>query len=34
MCRAGGANDDPFIIQLADSNRAWLEHLPRNIINS
>jgi hypothetical protein len=39
MCRAGRANDDPFIIQflliyLADSARAWLDHLLRNIINS
>jgi hypothetical protein len=37
--RAGGANDDLFIIQflpiyLAKSARAWLDHLPRNAINS
>jgi hypothetical protein len=37
--RAGGANDDLFIIQflpiyLAKSARAWLDHLPRNTINS
>jgi hypothetical protein len=34
----GGANDDLFIIQflpiyLADSARAWLDHLPRNVID-
>jgi hypothetical protein len=39
VCRAGEVNDDPFIIQflpiyLVDSARAWLDHLPRNIINS
>jgi hypothetical protein len=39
MCRAGEANDDLFIIQfppiyLADSAGAWLDHLPRNAINS
>jgi hypothetical protein len=38
-CRAGGANDGPFIIRflpiyLADSAKAWLDHLLRNIINS
>jgi hypothetical protein len=38
-CKAGGANDDLFIIQflpiyLADSASAWLHHLPRNVINS
>jgi hypothetical protein len=38
-CRAGRANDDLFMIQvlpiyLADSSRVWLDHLPRNIINS
>jgi hypothetical protein len=38
-CRVGGANDDLFIIQflsiyLADSARAWLDHLPRNMIDS
>jgi hypothetical protein len=38
-CRAGGANNDLFIIQflpiyLAESARAWLDHLPRNAINS
>jgi hypothetical protein len=37
--RASGASNDPFIIQfipiyLSDSARAWLDHLPRNIINS
>jgi hypothetical protein len=36
--RAGGANDDLFIFQflpiyLAESTRAWLDHLPRNAIN-
>jgi hypothetical protein len=39
VCRAGGANNDLFIIQflpiyLADSARAWMDHLPRNIIDS
>jgi hypothetical protein len=39
MCRAGRVNDDLFIIQflpiyLLDSAMAWLDHLPRNIINS
>jgi hypothetical protein len=38
VCRAGGANDDPFInqllpIYLVDSTRAWLDNLPRNIID-
>jgi hypothetical protein len=38
MCSAGGVNDDLFIIQflqiyLADSIRAWLDHLPRNFID-
>jgi hypothetical protein len=38
-CREGGANDDLFIIQflpiyLANSTRAWLDHLSRNVINS
>jgi hypothetical protein len=37
-CRVGGANDDLFVIQfltiyLAESTRAWLDHLPRNTIN-
>jgi hypothetical protein len=37
-CRAGGADDDFFIIRhlplyLADSARAWLEHLPPRRIN-
>ena len=37
--QAGGANDDDFIIRnlplfLADSARAWLEHLPSNAIQS
>jgi hypothetical protein len=35
----GGADDDLFIIQflpiyLADSARAWLDHLTRNVIDS
>jgi hypothetical protein len=39
VCRAGGANKDLFIIQflpicLAESARAWLDHLPRNVMNS
>jgi hypothetical protein len=39
MCRAGGVNEDLFIIKflpiyLADSARAWLDHLPRNVIDS
>ena len=38
-CRAGGADDDLFTIQylplyLAESARAWLEHLPANNIHS
>jgi hypothetical protein len=37
-CRVGGADDDLFIIQflpiyLDDSARAWLDHLPRNMID-
>jgi hypothetical protein len=37
-CRAGRANDDLFTIQflpiyVANSARAWLDHLPRNIID-
>jgi len=37
--QVGGANDDDFIIRnlplfLADSARAWLEHLPSNAIQS
>jgi hypothetical protein len=37
-CRAGGADNDLFIIQflpiyLADTSRAWLDHLPRNSID-
>jgi hypothetical protein len=37
--RVGGVEDDLFIIQflpiyLADSTRAWLDHLPRNVIDS
>jgi hypothetical protein len=36
--RAGGADDDPFIIQylplyLTESARAWLKHLPMNNIH-
>jgi hypothetical protein len=36
-CRAGGVDDDLFIIQflpiyLADTSRAWLDHLSRNSI--
>jgi hypothetical protein len=39
VCRAGGENDDLFIIQflpiyLADFARAWLDLLPRNVIDS
>jgi hypothetical protein len=35
----GGANDNLFIIQflpiyLADMDRAWLNHLPKNMIDS
>ena len=38
-CQADGASDDDFIIHnlllfLADSARAWLEHLPFNAIQS
>lgn len=38
-CRAGGADDDLFIVQflpiyLADSARAWLDHLPGSSIDS
>jgi hypothetical protein len=38
-CRVGGANDDHFIIQflpiyLAYSARAWLDNLPRNVIDN
>jgi hypothetical protein len=38
-CRVGGANDGLFIIQflpiyLVDFTRAWLDHLPRNVIDS
>jgi hypothetical protein len=38
-CREGGADDKLFIIQflpiyLADTARAWLDHLPRNTIDS
>ena len=38
-CQADGVNDDDFIIRnlplfLADSARAWLEHLPSNAIQS
>jgi hypothetical protein len=37
-CRAGGADNDLFIIQflpiyLADTSRAWLDHFPRNSID-
>jgi hypothetical protein len=37
-CRAGRVDDDLFIIQflpiyLADTTRAWLDHLPRNSID-
>jgi hypothetical protein len=39
VCRASRANADLFIIQflpiyLADSARAWLDHLSRNVIYS
>jgi hypothetical protein len=39
VCRAGGADDNLFIIQflpiyLADMARTWLDHLPRNTIDS
>jgi hypothetical protein len=38
MCRAGGVEDDLFIIQflliyLADTAKAWLDHLPKNSID-
>jgi hypothetical protein len=38
MCRACRAYDDLFIIQflpiyLADTSRAWLDHLPRNLVD-
>jgi hypothetical protein len=38
-CRVGGADNNLFIIQflpifLADMTRAWLDHLPRNMIDS
>jgi hypothetical protein len=38
-CRVGRADDDLFNIQflpmyLADSDRAWLDHLSRNTIDS
>jgi hypothetical protein len=38
-CTVGGVDDDLFIIQflliyLADADRASLEHLPRNTIDS
>jgi hypothetical protein len=37
-CRAGGADDDLFIIQflpiyLLDMAKVWLDHLPRKTIN-
>jgi hypothetical protein len=37
-CSVGGVNNDFFIIQflpiyLADTSRAWLDHLPRNSID-
>jgi hypothetical protein len=37
--RASRADDNFFVIQflpiyLADSARAWLDHLPRNVIDS
>jgi hypothetical protein len=39
MCRAGGVNDDPFIIQFlliyfTDSARVSLDHLLRNVIDN
>jgi hypothetical protein len=39
VCRSGEANNDLFIIQflpiyLADSARAWLDHLSRNAIDN
>jgi hypothetical protein len=38
-CRAGGADDDLFIIEflpiyLTDTARAWLDHLSRNTFDS
>jgi hypothetical protein len=38
-CMVGGADEDVFIIQflyiyLADPAKAWLGHLPRNMIDS
>jgi hypothetical protein len=40
VCRAGGADHELFIIQsppppiyLADTARAWLNHMPRNLID-
>jgi hypothetical protein len=38
-CKVGGADDDMFIVQffpiyLANSTRAWLDHLLRNTIES
>jgi hypothetical protein len=38
MCRVGGVDNDLFIIQLlpiylADTSRAWLDHLPKNLID-
>jgi hypothetical protein len=38
-CRAGRADDDLFIIQflpiyLVDSARAWLDHVPRDMIDN
>jgi hypothetical protein len=37
-CRAGGADDDLFIIQflpiyLVDMAKVWLDHLPRKTID-
>jgi hypothetical protein len=37
-CRAGGVDSDLFIIQflpiyLANTSRAWFDHLPRNSID-
>jgi hypothetical protein len=39
VCHVGGATNDLFIIEnpplyLGDSARTWLEHLPRDKINS
>jgi hypothetical protein len=38
-CRAAGVSNDLYIIQflpiyLADYDRAWLDYLPRNVIDS